>query len=92
MPRPITTNPIKFSSATRTLEMPRTRHIDIVFDAPPGPELAGFVEIELDTGRSIMLGRWLKRADGYHVIRITREDAAHWLLADSEAVRLGIIP
>ena len=72
--------------------MPRTRHIDIVFDSPPSPEGARFIEIELDNGRSFACGRWVKRPDGSHAIRITREDAAHWLLADSEAVKLGIIP
>lgn len=66
---------------------PRTRHIDIVFDREPGPVCPGFIEIELDTGRSVMLGRWIKRPDGTHAIRITRADIEHWM--DSYVVPAG---
>jgi hypothetical protein len=48
-------------------------HIDIVFDNPPGPECGRFVEVEDASGRSINLGEWVERPDGYWVLRITPE-------------------
>lgn len=48
--------------------------IDIVFDGPPGPEAGRFVEVENARGQSINFGRWLKREDGYWVLRFTEED------------------
>lgn len=53
-----------------------TKHIDIVFDSTidnQGAQMMGFVEIENDQGESISLGEWVKRADGYHVIRISHQ-------------------
>lgn len=58
---------------------PRTRHIDIVFDSPPGPVSPKFIEVEIDTGRSINFGAWTKRPDGSWALCITREVAEHWL-------------
>lgn len=52
------------------------RHIDIVFDGPPGPESGRFVEVENDQGASISLGQWLQRPDGFWVLRFTAADAA----------------
>jgi hypothetical protein len=43
--------------------------IDIVFDGPPGPESGRFVEVEDSSGRSIKIGEWLQRNDGYWVLR-----------------------
>ena len=43
--------------------------LDIVFDGPPGPEAGRFVEVERD-GRSVKAGEWMKRADGYWVLRL----------------------
>jgi hypothetical protein len=43
--------------------------IDIVFDGPPGHESGRFVEVERD-GKSISLGEWQQRSDGYWVLRI----------------------
>lgn len=51
------------------------RYIDIVFDGPPGHDAPRFVEVENTMGRSVRLGEWIKRADGYWVIRFTPEDA-----------------
>jgi hypothetical protein len=48
-------------------------HIDIVFDGPPGPEGPRFVEVEDEQGRSIKIGEWVQRDDGYWVLRIKRE-------------------
>ena len=43
--------------------------IDIVFDGPPEHEAGRFVEVERD-GKSIRLGEWVNRPDGYWVLRI----------------------
>lgn len=45
-------------------------HIEIVFDGPPGPNAGRFVEVEDQAGRSICIGRWLKREDGFWALRI----------------------
>ena len=42
-----------------------TTYVDIVFDGPPGPEAGRFVEVEDASGKSITLGEWLQRPDGY---------------------------
>lgn len=44
--------------------------IDIVFDGPPGHDAGRFVEVEQPDGKSISLGEWLKRDDGYWVLRM----------------------
>lgn len=49
-----------------------SHHIDIVFDGPPGPESCRFLEVEDEFQRSISVGQWLKRDDGYWVLRISR--------------------
>ena len=46
-----------------------TKFIDIVFDGPPGHEAGRFVEVEDDQGKSIKLGEWFKRPDGYWALR-----------------------
>ena len=43
--------------------------IDIVFDGPPGPEAGRFVEVENSEGRSISIGEWIKRPDGFWALR-----------------------
>ena len=48
-------------------------YVDIVFDGPPGPESGRFVEVENAHGRSINLGEWIKRPDGFWVLRLTSE-------------------
>ena len=49
--------------------------IDIVFGGPPpGHESGRFVEVERD-GRSISIGEWLKREDGFWVLRIPDPEA-----------------
>lgn len=50
------------------------RIIDIVFDGPPGPEFGRFVEVESPPGRSIRFGEWVKRDDGFWVLRFTETD------------------
>lgn len=49
--------------------------IDIVFDGPPGHESGRFVEVEDEGGKSINAGEWIKRADGFWVLRIPQPAA-----------------
>lgn len=53
-----------------------SKHIDIVFDGPPGPEAGRFVEVENAEGWSINFGEWVKRSDGYWALRIPSLEAA----------------
>lgn len=50
---------------------PPGHHVDIVFDGPPGAVSGRFVEVEDETGKSIRLGTWVERADGFWALRIT---------------------
>lgn len=45
-------------------------YVDIVFDGPPSHEGGRFIEVEDSAGRSINFARWVKRDDGYWVLRI----------------------
>lgn len=54
-----------------------SKHIDIVFDGPPGPEAGRFIEVENDKGESISFGEWVHRADGYWVLRVKATDASN---------------
>lgn len=47
---------------------PGEPYIDIVC-TEPGPEQK-FVEVEDDEGRSIKIGEWIKRDDGFWALRI----------------------
>jgi hypothetical protein len=47
-----------------------SRRIDVVFDGPPGPDPGRFVEVEDETGRSVDIGEWVQRPDGFWVLRI----------------------
>lgn len=47
-------------------------HIDIVFDGPPDHTMPRFIEVESE-GKSIRIGQWLLRPDGYWVLRIPTE-------------------
>lgn len=49
--------------------------IDIVFDGPPSYVSGRFVEVESPPGKSIRLGEWLQRADGYWVLRFNAGEA-----------------
>ena len=48
--------------------------LDIVFDGPPGPESGRFVEVENQLGRSVNVGEWVHRPDGYWALRIGPSD------------------
>lgn len=43
---------------------------DILFDGPPGPEAGRFVEVEDMQRRSIRVGEWIDRGDGYWALRM----------------------
>ena len=66
--------------------------IDIVFDGPPAHESGRFVEVEDKDGKSISVGEWIQRSDGYWVLRIpdpralvAERDAAVTLLQNMPA-------
>jgi len=45
-------------------------YIDIVFDTSPKNNDYAFIEVEDPQGRSISIGEWIRRDDGYWVLRI----------------------
>lgn len=53
-------------------EAERPKYIDVVFDGPPGPTAGHFIEVEDEHGRSINVGEWIDRKDGYFALRIPR--------------------
>lgn len=53
-----------------------SRKIDIIFDGPPDHEAGRFVEVEDDHGRSLSIGEWIQREDGFWSLRILIEDPA----------------
>jgi hypothetical protein len=76
--------------------------ISIIFDGPPGPEPVRFVDVETDAGKSIKIGEWLKRDDGFWALRITELSSenrltpaesvygfAGWLTSRDEAVTIS---
>src|SRR5579872_475970 len=48
--------------------------VDIVFHGPPSPESGRFVEVENQHGRSVDVGEWVRRADGFWALRISPSD------------------
>lgn len=47
-------------------------YFDVVFDGPPEHEAGRFVEVEDADGNGIHMGEWIKRDDGYWVLRFPR--------------------
>ena len=47
-----------------------TRQIDVIFDGPPGHNSGRFVEVEDEAGKSVDVGDWVEREDGYWALRI----------------------
>lgn len=46
------------------------RYVDVVFDGPPAPEGPRFIEVDGSDGRSVSIGEWEERSDGYAVLRL----------------------
>ena len=62
---------VVYDDAQFSYTVAQPREIDIVFDGPPGPEAGRFVEVEETlTGRSVAIGEWVNRDDGYWVLRL----------------------
>lgn len=59
------------SQPTQPTQTTQTAAINIIFDAPPGPENGRFIEVETDDGRGIDIGEWIERPDGFFALRIT---------------------
>jgi hypothetical protein len=49
-------------------------YVDIVFDGPPSQESGRFVEAESPAGKSVNIGGWIDRKDGYWALRIKGGD------------------
>jgi len=49
---------------------PEASYIDIVFDGPPEHEAGRFVEVENPEGRSVRVGKWIKRENGWWSLRL----------------------
>jgi hypothetical protein len=49
---------------------PAVDTLHVVFDGPPGHESGRFVECEAPDGRSVGIGEWHERGDGYWELRI----------------------
>ena len=47
----------------------KANYIDIVFDGPPSHESGRFVEVESPPGKSIKIGEWIHREDGFWALR-----------------------
>ena len=62
-------------------------YVDIVFDGPPGHDGGRFVEVEDSNGRSLSFARWVKREDGYWVLRVIphADDLPHIHVAGTTA-------
>jgi hypothetical protein len=45
--------------------------INIVFDGPPGPHGGRLIDVETDDGKSVRIGEWIERPDGFWALRIT---------------------
>jgi len=57
-------------------------YIDIVFDGPPSHEPGRFVEVENSEGVSIKFGEWVRRPDGYWVLRLSGYDLDGKIIAN----------
>jgi len=78
----------KEMSSITISETTMTEYIDIVFDGPPGPDGGRFVEVENDCGRSIRVGEWIERQDGFWALRIPAHNNAEAMPLD-QAKRLA---
>jgi len=49
------------------------KHINVIFDGPPGPEAGRFGEVEDENGRSFNAGEWIEQPDGLWALRLHLE-------------------
>jgi hypothetical protein len=45
--------------------------VNSVFDGLPGPDGGRFIEVETENGKSVRVGEWIERPDGFWALRIT---------------------
>lgn len=64
--------------------------IDIVLDGPPGPDAGMFVEVEDHTGKSVKVGEWIDRGDGFYVLRIPRDATPDQPALTTDEVRVVV--
>lgn len=62
-----------------------TRTIHFVFDQPPCPEGARFIKCETPDGKSVNMGPWLPRADGFWELAV--EDGRERIAELEKALR-----
>jgi hypothetical protein len=55
---------------TKAASAALSKQIEVVFDGPPGRNAGRFVEVEDEAGRSVNVGQWVERPDGYWALRI----------------------
>ena len=62
-------------------------HINIIFDGPPSHNAGRFVEVENDERKSLHIGEWKRRDDGYWALRIplripvpAQEERGDWVV------------
>jgi hypothetical protein len=75
----------RFTNASRRRK--KMKHIDIIFDGPPGPECGRFVEVEDGNGKSINAGEWLESLNGFHTLRIPQPLTFMEVLATQQALQ-----
>lgn len=81
-PTPTAANPSPLADAVDGLKtlaenLYRREFFDIVFDGPVGAMRGPrYVEVEDPDGQGIRIGEWLKRPDGYNVLRVPGPSAA----------------
>lgn len=65
----------------------------VVFDGPPGPTSCCFVEVEDDNGKSVNVGPWRERNDGFWELRIAtpKPPAGQLLCKNCEELVLPLI-
>lgn len=49
-------------------------YIDIVFDGLPSHESRRFIEVEDNSGKSVVVGEWIDRGNGLWALRIRDSD------------------
>ena len=58
--------------------------IDIVFDGPPSHDSPRLVEVEDGNGKSVRIGEWIERDDGFWALRISASDITEKKITSKE--------